>query len=154
MQESFVNLTCINWRLDYLFRTQKLVPTMLGLNRFHCTYINSTNKTDHHDITEILLKVAFNTINPNPANPIIKKLGIISKLLIYLHNPSDIISKLLLNYLHNPSGIISKLLLIYLHNHSGIISKLLLIYLHNPSGIISKLLFTCTILQVSSLSYY
>ena len=39
---------------------------MLGLNRFHCTYINSTNKTDHHDITEILLKVAFNTINPNP----------------------------------------------------------------------------------------
>jgi hypothetical protein len=24
----------------------------------------STNKTDHHDITEILLKVALNTIKP------------------------------------------------------------------------------------------
>jgi hypothetical protein len=28
--------------------------------------VSSTNKTDHHDITEILLKVALNTINPNP----------------------------------------------------------------------------------------
>jgi hypothetical protein len=27
--------------------------------------ISSTNKTDHQDITEILLKVALNTINPN-----------------------------------------------------------------------------------------
>ena len=27
------------------------------------TPISSTNKTDHHDITEILLKVALNTIN-------------------------------------------------------------------------------------------
>jgi hypothetical protein len=26
---------------------------------------SSTNKTDLHDITEILLKVAFNTIKPN-----------------------------------------------------------------------------------------
>ena len=26
--------------------------------------VSSTNKTDCHDITEILLKVAFNTINP------------------------------------------------------------------------------------------
>jgi len=25
-------------------------------------YISSTNKTDHHDITEILLKVALNTL--------------------------------------------------------------------------------------------
>jgi hypothetical protein len=25
-----------------------------------------TSKTDHHDVTEILLKVALNTINPNP----------------------------------------------------------------------------------------
>jgi hypothetical protein len=29
------------------------------------TPVYSTNKTDHHDITEILLKVALNTINPN-----------------------------------------------------------------------------------------
>jgi hypothetical protein len=28
--------------------------------------VSSTNKTDRHDITEILLKVAFNTINLNP----------------------------------------------------------------------------------------
>ena len=28
-----------------------------------CTLVSSTNKTDHHDITEILLKVALNTIN-------------------------------------------------------------------------------------------
>jgi hypothetical protein len=29
------------------------------------TPVSSTNKTDHHDITEILLKVALNTINLN-----------------------------------------------------------------------------------------
>jgi hypothetical protein len=29
------------------------------------TLVSSTNKTDCHDITEILLKVALNTINPN-----------------------------------------------------------------------------------------
>jgi len=29
-----------------------------------CTPISSTNKTDRHDITEILLKVALNTITP------------------------------------------------------------------------------------------
>ena len=28
--------------------------------------ISSTNKTDHHNMTEILLKVALNTINPKP----------------------------------------------------------------------------------------
>jgi len=28
------------------------------------TLVSSTNKTDHHDIAEILLKVALNTINP------------------------------------------------------------------------------------------
>ena len=32
------------------------------------TQISSTAKTDRHDITEILLKVVLNTINPNP-NP-------------------------------------------------------------------------------------
>jgi hypothetical protein len=30
------------------------------------TQVSSTNKTDRHDITEILLKVALNSINPNP----------------------------------------------------------------------------------------
>ena len=30
------------------------------------TLVSSTNKTDHHDIAEILLKLAFNSNNPNP----------------------------------------------------------------------------------------
>jgi len=30
------------------------------------TSVSSTNKTDRHDITEILLKVVLNTITPNP----------------------------------------------------------------------------------------
>jgi hypothetical protein len=30
------------------------------------TLVSSTNKTDRHNITEILLKVAFNTIKPKP----------------------------------------------------------------------------------------
>jgi hypothetical protein len=33
------------------------------------TLVSSTNKTDRHDITEILLKVALNTIN-QPNQPI------------------------------------------------------------------------------------
>ena len=32
------------------------------------TAVSSTNKTDCHDIAEILLKVAFSTINPNPTS--------------------------------------------------------------------------------------
>ena len=32
------------------------------------TPVSSTNKTDHHDIAEILLKVAINTIIPTPTN--------------------------------------------------------------------------------------
>ena len=31
-----------------------------------CPPVSSTNKTDHHDIAEILLKVALSTIKPNP----------------------------------------------------------------------------------------
>jgi hypothetical protein len=31
--------------------------------------VSSTNKIDRHDITEILLKVALNTIKPNKAKP-------------------------------------------------------------------------------------
>jgi hypothetical protein len=34
------------------------------------TPVSSTNKTDHHNITEILLKVALNTINLYPSNVI------------------------------------------------------------------------------------
>jgi hypothetical protein len=36
--------------------------------------VSSTNKTDSHDIAEILLKVALNTINPKPdLNHILRK---------------------------------------------------------------------------------
>ena len=37
------------------------------------TPVSSTNKTDHHDIAEILLKVALNTIDltPDPFNVVI-----------------------------------------------------------------------------------
>ena len=42
-------------------------------NRFQwfsqSTLVSSTNKTDRHDITEILLKVALNTIKPNKKKP-------------------------------------------------------------------------------------
>ena len=34
------------------------------------TPVSSTNKTDHHDITEILLKVVLNTINQTKHGPI------------------------------------------------------------------------------------
>jgi ABC-type glucose/galactose transport system permease subunit len=45
------------------------------------TSVSSTNKTDHHDITEIWLKVALNTITltTTPSNQIIFE-GIISLL--------------------------------------------------------------------------
>ena len=32
------------------------------------TPVSSINKADRHDVTEILLKVALNTIIPNPLN--------------------------------------------------------------------------------------
>ena len=32
------------------------------------TLVSSTNKAIHYDVTEILLKVALNTINPNPVD--------------------------------------------------------------------------------------
>jgi hypothetical protein len=41
------------------------------------TPVSPTNKTDHHDITEILLKVALNTINLNP-NLKLPLIGILS----------------------------------------------------------------------------
>ena len=35
---------------------------------FLCTSVSSTNKTDLHDIAEILLKVVLNTITQTPLN--------------------------------------------------------------------------------------
>ena len=45
-----------------------LKMSLLAKGQWHSP-VSSSNKTDHHDITEILLKVALNTINqPNNQN--------------------------------------------------------------------------------------
>jgi hypothetical protein len=45
-----------------------IVCQLLATGRWfsQCTPVSSTNSTDHHDITEILLKVALKTITPRP----------------------------------------------------------------------------------------
>ena len=53
---------------------------------FHGTPVFSTNKTDRHDITEILFKVALNNITSNPNPPTI----------IY-HDIAEILLRLALN---------------------------------------------------------
>ena len=58
------------WICNYLCN-QFLLPRMLWvwIQWFSLgTLISSTNKTNFHDITEILLKVALNTINLNPTS--------------------------------------------------------------------------------------
>ena len=48
----------------------KFVSDMLQVGGFHRGHlVSSTNKTDRHDITEIFLKVALNTINHKPCIP-------------------------------------------------------------------------------------
>jgi hypothetical protein len=47
-----------------------------------CTLVSSTNKTDQHNITEILLKVALNTIKPNLFSFFVRWVGIIG---VYHH---------------------------------------------------------------------
>ena len=42
--------------------------------------VSSTNKTDRHNITEILLKVVLNTINQNPKAKIVSLWGKIDKM--------------------------------------------------------------------------
>jgi len=54
------------WRgvLDTTF-CDKVFSDLWQVGRFFsATPVSSTNKTDRHDITEILLKVALNTITP------------------------------------------------------------------------------------------
>jgi hypothetical protein len=46
------------------------------------TLVSSTNKTDHHDITEILLKVELNTIKSNQS--IILNVRLVVDLFSYL----------------------------------------------------------------------
>jgi len=50
----------------YVICMVSFVSDLRQVGGFLCeTPVSSTNKTDHHDITEILLKVTLNTINPN-----------------------------------------------------------------------------------------
>jgi len=56
----------------------KFVSDFQQVGGFHRRYspstpASSTNKTDRHDITEILLKKALNTINQSEADDIITK---------------------------------------------------------------------------------
>ena len=60
---------CMNRLLQSLFHNW-VRSIILDINVFFCLSVTcnrsvvfSTNKTDHHDITEILLKVVFNTIH-------------------------------------------------------------------------------------------
>jgi len=48
------------------------------------TPVSSTNKTDHHDIIEILLKVAFNTINPTRTIFVTKQYPFIDRKNVFL----------------------------------------------------------------------
>jgi hypothetical protein len=43
-----------------------VIKFVSNLQRLWFSPVSSTNKTDHHDITEILPTVALNTINLNP----------------------------------------------------------------------------------------
>ena len=57
---------------------------------FPCPTVSSTNKTDRHDITEILLKVALNTVKQTSYGTLLLKLlwlinWIITVVHVYLH---------------------------------------------------------------------
>jgi hypothetical protein len=67
---------------DMITSFPDLFPTDM-LTRFT---LSSTNKTDRHDITEILLKVALNTLNQANKNIINRNISLIlwSKITVYL----------------------------------------------------------------------
>jgi hypothetical protein len=49
------------------YRTYSDISTIYDRSVFFsCTSVSSTNKTDRHDITDILLKVACSNHDPNP----------------------------------------------------------------------------------------
>ena len=50
---------------EFEFRSGEVYLIQLDMMKFSmCTPVSSTNKTDRHNITEILLKVTLNTISP------------------------------------------------------------------------------------------
>jgi len=53
-KKTIINVIC--WLTQYLGNNRYFFPN---------TCVSSTNKTDHHDITELLLKVASNTTATN-----------------------------------------------------------------------------------------
>ena len=68
------------------FHVLTLVSFGLATGRWFSlgTPVSSTNKTYRHDITEIFLKVALNTINPNPQ----MFLDFYTMFFTTIHNPS------------------------------------------------------------------
>jgi hypothetical protein len=60
----------------------KFVGDLRQVDGFLGTPVSSTNKTDSHDITEILLKVALSTIKPNQSKPIKCRGSIIGYILV------------------------------------------------------------------------
>jgi hypothetical protein len=49
--------------MQSVFITTNVVSSSLAVGRWFSS-VSSTNKIDHHDVTEILLKAALNTITP------------------------------------------------------------------------------------------
>ena len=64
----WVRILLISGVLDTTFYDQVCQWFATGRRFYPGTLVSSTNKTDRHDLTEILLKVALNTINLNLFN--------------------------------------------------------------------------------------
>jgi hypothetical protein len=64
----------------------RFVSDLRQVDRWLCpgTPVSSTNKTDRHDITKILLKVALISINPNPTNLIVNTFVIYFRLQVFI----------------------------------------------------------------------
>jgi len=60
----------LNTTLNYLLDTTLYMCQRLAAGRWFspCSLVSCTNKTDRYDITQILLKVALNTITQHPLN--------------------------------------------------------------------------------------
>ena len=77
--------------------------------------ISLTNKTDHHDITEIFLKVALSTIKPNQIILFIDSVKLFQNLVIVMDFYSLVIS-LMLNPLFAFTNEICSLYILHLGN--------------------------------------
>ena len=68
-------VTSLNSAHGYVYSTTYVTKFVSDLQFSLDTLVSSTNKTDHHHITKILLKVVLNTItlNPNPTTTLLYK---------------------------------------------------------------------------------